>query len=220
MSALLLAVFDLLVQHGPWILFLLAVAETSFVTGLVVPSGVATSLATVLALQGRMSLAAVAAAAVLGGAVGDSVGFWVGRKGAASLGRGEGLGGRVLRRHRHTTGRFFGRRPLYSVTLARLVSFVRTLMPMAAGMSGLPYRRYLAWEIPGVVAWALMYMAIGLAARESWQRVTSLVGVGWTLFFVAVGILLWLRSRGRAPDRDAPDALAASDARPRGGEPC
>ena len=45
------ALLDLITVHGPWLLFLLAILETSFVTGLVVPSGVATSLATVVALE-------------------------------------------------------------------------------------------------------------------------------------------------------------------------
>ena len=66
---------ELLVAYGPALLFTLAVLETSFVTGLFVPSGVATSLATVLALQGRVELVPMIVAATVGGAVGDSIGF-------------------------------------------------------------------------------------------------------------------------------------------------
>lgn len=189
--------FELVATHGPWVLFLMAVAETCFVTGLVVPSGVATSVGTVLALQGHTPLGAVLAAAVLGGFTGDSLGFWIGRRGGEWLRHGEGWPARLYRRHTRTAAPFFGRHPLYSVTVARLVSFVRTLMPMAAGMSLLRYRVFLRYEVPGVVAWAAMYAVIGLLARESWQRVTTMVGVGWTAVFVVAGVALWIRTRRR-----------------------
>ena len=54
---------------GPPFLFALATLETCFVTGLVVPSGVATSLATVLALQGSVELVPMLIAAFAGGAL-------------------------------------------------------------------------------------------------------------------------------------------------------
>ncbi len=54
---------ELLARYGPALLFLLAALETSFVTGLVVPAGVAVSVATVLAMEGTLELHQVAAAA-------------------------------------------------------------------------------------------------------------------------------------------------------------
>ena len=70
---------DLVVVHGPWIVFLLAILETSFVTGLIAPSGVATSIATGIALEEGSSVLPVVLAALAGGAIGDNVGFWIGR---------------------------------------------------------------------------------------------------------------------------------------------
>lgn len=192
---------DLVATHGPWILFVMAVAETCFIAGLIVPSGVATSVGTVLALEGHGSLVAILVAAVCGGAVGDSTGFWIGRRLGGPLSEGDGWVGRRYRRYAPLAARFFGRRPFYSVTVARLVSFVRTLMPMAAGMSPLRYPAFLLFEVPGVLLWAAMYAGIGLLARESWARVTSMVGAGWTVVFVGVGIVLWLRSRGKRSGR-------------------
>lgn len=189
--------FGLVSAHGPWVLFLMAVAETCFVTGLAVPSGVATSIATALALEGHGSVVLVLCSAVAGGAAGDSLGFWVGRRGGERLRQGRGWASRLHRRHARTTAPFFRRHPFYSVTLARLVSFVRTLMPMAAGMTRLSYGSFLLYEIPGVVAWAAMYAAVGMLARESWARATSMVGIGWTVVFAVAGLALWLRARVR-----------------------
>ncbi len=196
-SALLLEQW--LPAYGPWLLFTMAVLETCFVTGLVVPSGLATSIATVLALQGQIGLAEVVVAALAGGWVGDAVGFWIGRAVGEQVFSGEGRFGRVVARRHATVSRFFGRHPVYSVTLARLVSFVRTLMPMAAGMSGLRFSTYLVYELPGVVGWMLLYVGVGLLAGESWELATRIVGVGGAVAFAAVGLVMWLAVRRRAP---------------------
>lgn len=197
MDALLPDVLELISEHGEWILFVLALAETSFVTGLVVPSGLATSAATVLALEGEMAMSVVAAAAVAGGWTGDTIGYWIGRFGKRRFEQGRGPWFRRLRGPEAEASRFLGRHPVFSVTVARLVSFVRTLMPMAAGVSGLRYPRYLVYEIPGVFAWAAMYMGIGILAGESWDAVTRLVGLGWAVVFLVVGVILWVGRRRR-----------------------
>lgn len=208
MQSSLPSLYDLLVDHDIWILFLLAMLETSFVTGLLVPAGIATSIATVLALEEGTSLSMVAIAAVAGGALGDSIGFWIGRAGRDRLQQGRGMGGRVLRRHQRTLGRFLGRHPAYSVTVARLVSMVRTLMPMAAGMTELRYGRFVAYEAVGVGAWAAMYMGIGFLAQESLERVTWLVGLGWGVVFLVAGMVLWGRKRRRTRGKRPFDGVA------------
>jgi membrane protein DedA with SNARE-associated domain len=188
---------DLIASYGPGLLFLMAILETCFVTGLVVPSGVATSVATVLAGQGVLSYQEVGLAAVCGAWAGDSIGYWVGRRWGLRLLPSRGRFGAAVRRAHERSSRFFGRHPFYSVTVARLVSFVRTLMPMGAGSSGLSYRRYLTFELPGVITWAAMYMAAGALAGESWEKVTQLMGAGWVVIFAAAGLALWVLHRRR-----------------------
>jgi len=187
--------------YGPWLIFLLAVLETCFVTGIVVPSGMVTSLGAVLVLDGTLELRWVAVAAVAGGALGDSLGFWVGRVAGERLLTGEGRVA-TLARHRPRVRRLVGRHPAYSVTVARLVAFVRTLMPMAAGMSPLRYRRFLVYDLVGVVLWASMYMAIGALAGESWRRVVRVLDVGGAVSLVLAGFGVWMLIR-RAQRRGA-----------------
>lgn len=182
---------------GPWALFTLAVLETCFVTGLVVPSGLATSVATVLALEGAFDLMPFVAAALVGGFVGDSLGFWIGRGTRRHMDDEKGRWAAWFNRQREEGGRFLGRHPVFSVTVARWVSFVRTLMPMAAGMSDLSYRRYLIYEIPGVVVWVCIYVALGVVAGESWELAVQAVGVGGALVFGVAALVLWLAMRGR-----------------------
>ncbi len=177
-------------MYGPWLIFALAVLETCFVTGLVVPSGMATSLGAVLVLDGDLGLRSVAVAALAGGALGDSVGFWVGRLTGERVLTGEGRFAALARR-RSVVSRLVGRHPLYSVTLARCLSFVRTLMPMAAGMSAVSYRRFLAYDLAGVILWAGLYLAIGTLAGESWEHVVRVLDVGGAIVLVVLAVGLW-----------------------------
>lgn len=203
MDAVTGPLFEQLAAYGPWLLFALAVLETCFLTGLFVPSGVATSVATVLALEGSLELPSVIAAALAGGAVGDSLGYWVGRFTGERFLTGKGRWSRLVRRHDGDLGRFFGRHPAYSVSLARMVSFVRTLMPMTAGMSEIPYPRYLAYELAGLVACVAIYVSIGALAQESWELATQVVGVGGAVAFAVAGAVLWTAFRRRHRQRRA-----------------
>jgi len=182
---------QLVEAHGAWMLFALAVAETCFLTGLVVPSGVATSLATILALEGHLSIHLVALAAFGGGWVGDSIGFWIGRRGGDWLAEGQGRVAVLFRRRRGAADRIFARHPLVSVSLARLLSFVRTLMPMAAGMSRLSYRQFLPYQALGVGAWTILYMSVGYLAGESWELASRVLGAGGAVAFLVVAWLVW-----------------------------
>ena len=185
----------LLESYGPWALFALAILETCFVTGLVVPSGTAAAFAAAVAADGPPEWIPIVVAITAGGWIGDWVGYAIGRAAGPGLVEGEGWVGRLFRRHQEVAGRFLGRHPFYSVTVARLVSFVRTLMPMSAGMSGVGPFTFLVYELPGVVLWAVLYVGIGALAGESWQMVSSLVGAGWLALFGLAGLILWWRAR-------------------------
>lgn len=192
--------FDQLAAHGPWLLFVLAVLETCFVTGLMVPSGVATSVATIVALESATPLAPFVAAAACGGFVGDSIGYWIGRRSGEHLLRDGGRWRRLLGGRWDTVQDLFGRHPLYSVTVARLISFVRTVMPMAAGMSGISYHRYLGYEVFGVLGWTAIYVSIGFGGREGWEAASQAFGLGGAMaFLIGGGAIVWiLRRRARS----------------------
>lgn len=212
--------FDELEVHGPWLLFVMAILETCFVTGLVVPSGVATSAATIIALEGGMPFGSVVVAAVAGGFIGDSLGFWIGRAWGRRVPLEGGGWRRARARRLREAEELFGRHPVYSVTVARLISFVRTLMPMAAGMSGLAYRRYVPYELVGLLGWAAIYITIGLAGLEGWEAASRVFGVGGAVaFLVALAVVLaaMRRRRRRRRRRSAIHEASARDTGPAGG---
>lgn len=205
---------ELLPSVGPWLLLVLAVAETAFVTGLVVPAGVATAFGAFLAAEGHFQLPDVVLFAGAGALLGDSIGYWVGRRGGGGLLRGRGRLGRIARRHLPRTRALFGRHALYAVSMARLVPFVRTLMPMTAGASAVSYPRFLLFDLVGVAGWVAEYVAIGWLAGESWRRVSGAVGTGWAVLFLGAALIAWLAARRRAlaPPADPAGPADAVDA--------
>ena len=202
---------------GPWALLVLTAAETVFLTGLVVPASVATAFGAFLAAEGLLSLPAVAAFAATGALLGDNLGFWIGRRYGPGLLRGDGRFRALARRHEARTDALFRGHPIYAVTFARLVSFVRTLMPLAAGMSSIGYARYVVYDVLGVLGWLTAYCAAGYLAGQSWRWVAGVMGTGWAVAFAVGGLVWWWIARRRRLRAGEPPALERALV-PKGGE--
>lgn len=207
---------EFLLVLGPGILFLMTFTETAVPAGFFVPAGVAVALGAFLAHRGLMPWEWVLAASTLGALAGDSAGYWLGRRGGGRLGTVPGRLGGIVRRWQGSAARVFRAHALFSVTLARTASFVRTLMPMSAGMGGVTYPRFLAFEIPGVALWLALYVGVGVLAGESWRVASGVVGGGWALVFALVGLAAWVLARRRR--RSLVERLAEARA-PDAGEP-
>ncbi len=201
---------DLLLVVGPGLLLVMAMAETSVPAGLLVPAGVALALGAFLASQGYLSLPWVVVAAGVGGLVGDSLGFWLGRKGFSRLLDSRGAAARMARRYEGLAARMYRRSPIVSVTLARTISFVRTLMPASAGMSGMTWPRFLVFDLLGVLAWLALYTAVGILAGESWKVASTLLGTGWAALLAGVALGAWILSRLRRPHPGEMELLEAA----------
>ena len=185
--------------YGPWLVGGMAMFETALIIGLVLPTEPTLVVATAFALQGHFSFGSVVGAAVLGAALGDSAGFMLGRWGGPRVLGGRGRIARMARRHHDRALDLFERHAGLSVSLARMVPFVRTLMPLVAGSTGVAYRRFLAFDLLGITGWAFLGLGIAYAGARSWEIGVGSVGLGWATlggagliaaFLVLKGLLL------------------------------
>jgi membrane protein DedA with SNARE-associated domain len=183
--------------YGPWFVLLMTFAETGFLIGLILPAGPTIVLGTVLAVQGHFSVWWVFAFTALGGTLGDHLGFFWGRRAGRHVLRSDGRLARAAQRHWGQAEELFGRHPIYAVSFARLISFVRTLMPLAAGTSQTTYRAFAFYDLLGIAGWSTAHILVGYLAGESWQQMVRLMGIGWTAVFVLLGGALWLVHRRR-----------------------
>lgn len=178
MEALLDSLVKLLLAVGPWIVLATTFLETALFVGLVIPAEAIVLLAAVLADAHKFSLEAVLTATIVGAFLGDQVGYLLGRNiGPRAIEHlGAGKLARLWRWYEPITARLFRRHAAVSVTLARFISFVRTLMPWFAGTERMPYGRFLFYDAVGVVGWSVASVAVGYAAGASWKVVAERIG--------------------------------------------
>ncbi|MGH7482640.1 MAG: DedA family protein [Longimicrobiales bacterium] len=189
MDALLSYVVALLTAYGPWLVFVITLIETAAFVGLLVPAEPTVLLAAFLADRGVFALREVALATFFGGLTGDQIGYFLGRFAGRRAVRSGGRLGRLWGRYEPGAAALFRRHSNLGVSVARLLSFIRTLMPWFAGMSEMRYGRFLLYDILGVACWAAGSIALGYAAGESWRVVADLLG-GATAAAIFIALLV------------------------------
>lgn len=184
-------------------------AEAAFFLGLVTPGELAMAVGGVLVSRGQVGFAGVAAAAAAGTALGNVTGYWLGRRWGARMldwGPVRRLAGRSVDGARD----FVVRRGEWAIVLGKLVSYVRIFVPFLAGASGLPFRRFLLFDLPSGVVWSVAWVLAGLALGESWRVLQAAAGPAAFLvlaLFVLALAIRWTAVRV-ARRRDRVEAAA------------
>src|SRR5262249_46141355 len=138
--------------------------------------------------QHRVSLAAVIVATTLGAAVGDTIGFEVGRRWGRRLLEGT-IGRFVKRHHLDRAERYLVERGGKAVFVGRFTAALRVLLPGMAGMAGMPYRTFVAWNVAGAALWAPGFVLLGYAAGNGWRRVEAVAKRASILLLVAAMVV-------------------------------
>jgi undecaprenyl-diphosphatase len=183
--------------------FVLAMLETAAFAGLAVPGETAVVLGGVVAFQGRVPVAAMAAAAALGAIVGDSVGFYLGRRLGTKV-LGGRLGALMGRDRVESTMARIRAGGIKAVILGRFVGVLRAVMPFAAGSSGMAYGRFLVASVAGGTVWGVGFTLLGYLAGNSWRRVERYVGRASTVLAIVIVtvVVLVLLARAAAKRQD------------------
>lgn len=188
----------------------LVAGETAVIFGLLVPAEATLLLVGFLAYAGTLRLVPAMIVMVAAGAVGDSLAFRSGRRLGPAL-RGGRWGTRVGEQRWARADAMINRLGGRGILAARWVAFIRTLAPRLAGGAGMPYRRFLAWNLAGVLSWVGSAVLVGYLAGESYQRVSALLGdaTGAVLALVGCIVVLVLIGRWLGRNPDPVRALAA-----------
>jgi len=162
--------------HG-WValavIFALPALESSVFLGFVFPGELAVLLGGVLAFQHRVSLSAAIAAAVAGAIIGDTVGYEVGKHFGRRLLHGT-IGRIVKHEHLDRAEHYLAEKGGKAVFLGRFTAALRVMIPGMAGMAGLRYRTFAAYNVAGGTIWATGFVLLGYAGGSSYRRVESI----------------------------------------------
>jgi membrane protein DedA with SNARE-associated domain len=181
-----------LTHWGYSIVILMTFLETSAFLGILVPGESVLVIAGLLASRGIIELGDVIWAASLGAVIGDTVGYFVGHR------FGEGFflkyGHRFFfkKEYLEEAKGFFDKHGGKTVFLGRFIAWLRAFAPVVAGISKMPYQRFLFFNVAGGIAWAIIFSLIGYFAGNSWSIIRVYLGRMGILAFICGGVTLYL----------------------------
>lgn len=155
--------FDIpaLVQTAGYVgLFAIVFAESGLFFGFFFPGDSLLFTAGLLASQGLLNIYVLVGLMTLGAVLGDSVGYWFGKKvGPKIFTREDSFF--FNKRHIERTRAFYAKYGPKAVVLARFVPVVRTFTPILAGVGTMPYGLFLRYNIIGGVLWGAGVTLLG-----------------------------------------------------------
>ena len=185
----------LLGLSSPWgylLVGLLASLEAAAFIGLVVPGETAMVFGGVLASSGHAGLVPMMIVASIGAVAGDSIGYAIGRHFGGPMRRSR-LGRRIGDQRWQRAEDYVQRRGGAAVFFGRFVTVVRALVPTIAGVTRMPYKTFLPYNVAGGVLWACGFVFVGYLAGDSYRRVEHIVGPAGLLlgaFVVVTGVVV------------------------------
>jgi membrane protein DedA with SNARE-associated domain len=183
-------------DYGLFFLFGVVSLESA---GLWLPGETALIAAGVYASEGHLSITGVIVVAAAGAIIGDNIGYWLGREGGRRLIYRYAFFRRVAERLLPPAERFFERHGGKAVFLARFFGGVRVTGAWMAGITRMPWWRFLFWNAAGGIVWAaavgLISFYAGRAVADTFARwgVYGAIGGGIVLVAVLVGLHFWRR---------------------------
>jgi undecaprenyl-diphosphatase len=179
--------------------------------GLPLPGETALITAGGLVAAGHLSLPLVILVGALAAITGDTIGYWLGRRGGRALLLRDGLGATHRRHAVARADRFFARYGAATVFFGRWVPGVRIVAAITAGAARMPWPRFAAANAAGAFAWAATIATLAVLAGPTGSLFLAAGGLALGAITVAFG---WrshrrsLRARESSPRRD-PDLVAS-----------
>lgn len=136
-------------------------AESAFLVGLFIPGGDTLLLAAgIFAAQGSLPLIGVIAVIFVAAVVGDNVGYYIGEKtGPRVFNKKEGMFFRKDYAERATT--FYEKHGGKTVVIARFIAYVRTFVPLLAGIAKMNRGKFIFYNVIGALFWTLSLVLVG-----------------------------------------------------------
>jgi membrane protein DedA with SNARE-associated domain len=188
--------------YGPPVVFIVVFLEVFGFPFL--PGEAALVTAAALAQSGKLTIYSVIGSATTGAILGQATAYILGRwRGRSVL--EWGVLGRVTTKPLTAAEAFFRKHGGKAVFLGRFVPLLRSVIGWMAGVVGMTWWRYLAWNIAGALVWsfgiglsAYFFGAAAVKAASSWGTIGIVV-----IAVMGVAILVFVRLTKRRVDRGA-----------------
>src|SRR5436190_4426131 len=166
--------------------------------GIPISSEIVVPLGGALAAQGRLSFAAVVAAATLGNLVGSLVAYVLSQRYGRALVLGPGRRVGLNHVHLRLADRFFERFGWLAVFLGRLLPVVRTYISFPAGLSRVRMAPFVVLTLLGSIPWNLGLAYAGLRLGRDYAAIEHTLGrltIPLAVLVVIVLVAVYLAGR-------------------------
>lgn len=186
---------DVLIEVvGLFGVFAIIFAETGFLFGIFFPGDSLLFTAGLFSALGKIDLVALLIGSAFFAILGDSVGYYTGRKFGPSLFKKEDS---IFfkKSYLEKAKSYFNRYGAMAIIIARFVPGVRTITPMVAGSVEMNYKSFLFCNIIGAIIWVLSMVLLGYFLGSKIENIDSyilpiaLAIIVLSLIPTAIGIL-------------------------------
>jgi len=181
-------------EHAGWVIFLIALAESLAIVGVLVPGVIILVGAGTLIGSGVLDFWSMTAWAIAGAIIGDALSYWLGHHFEYLTKRWRWF--RLHPDHLEKGVSFFEKYGDISIVLGRFFGPIRAIVPLIAGMMRMPPKRFYLANVLSAIAWAPAYLAPGIllgqaAENGSWRGLL----VAGTALALVMALLMLLRKR-------------------------
>src|SRR5256885_4660223 len=186
-------------------------SETGLLVGVFLPGDSLLVTAGLFAAKGYLNVLTLAPALTIAAICGNSVGYFIGRT----------TGPRIFRRenslffnkkHAIRAHEFYEKYGRKTIVLAQFMPVIRTFAPVIAGVGGMRFRQFIAFNIIGAISWIGSMLGIGYFLGNTIpgidQHIEIVVAVG---IFISIlpGLISAFRARRRSRRYAAANAVGS-----------
>ncbi len=188
-------------------LFFIIFAETGLAVGFFLPGDSLLVVSGLFAAAGKLNIALLLLAFFLGSAIGDSTGYFTGKKmGKTIFNRPDSW---VFSPKRVDKAKaFFDKHGTKTIIMARFVPIVRTFAPIVAGAAEMPYAKFLPYSLLGSFLWIFSMVLLGYFVGSAVENALGVklqdhiekVVIAVVVLSLLPPLIEWLRSRKEQKD--------------------
>jgi membrane protein DedA with SNARE-associated domain len=189
-------------HFGYWAVLLFVLVEDF---GIPVPGETVLIAASVYAGAGRLNVVAVGLTGFIAAVTGDNIGFAIGHYGGRALVLRWGRYVRLTGERLDKAEAFFDRHGAWIITIARFIEGLRQANGIIAGIVGLRWLRFLAFNALGAALWVGTWVTLGYLAGSHIDTIYHYITLYSSYVLIALAVFLaaciaWrmLRRRRRA----------------------
>jgi membrane protein DedA with SNARE-associated domain len=174
-------------HFGYWAVLLLVMIEDF---GIPVPGETVLIAASLYAGAGKLNVVAVGVTGFVAAVIGDNIGFAIGHFGGRALVLRWGRYVRLTEERLDKAEAFFARHGAWIITVARFIEVLRQANGIVAGITSMPWLRFLAFNVLGAALWVGTWVSLGYLAGSHIGTIYHYITEYSLYVLIALAVLL------------------------------